>query len=593
MSVDLSTLSGPVARWKFDEGSGPIAANSFASPINDGTNLLFAPDTFHGEAGYAPWAISSGVTKTLDQTNRRGDATAVRLQATSGGLRYTVTGVGVPAGQHTFSLYVKSGNGSDQTIRLWIAPTSGGAAVSSNISVTNAGGWQRVSFTATSATPVTALYITNDDANSAFDIVVGDIQFEAGASATTYRLQTWDWGLYSDTPYAWSSEGLVSSDGGKLAVATSSVPKTFSQMTLHAVIKYNSFHTYDAGITEVTSINKLFAPTVGSGTGCGALVANGSVGNPATIASGQFWCLTITWDGSKIRYYLNGTFIRSAAASTAFTPKGLLLGGFSGLGFYGTVAEMVLYDTAHSASDVRSAYSALKASVSAKSVTLTDIDEFVAFEGDSITDPAGATAYPGIAMAAISPYRNWALSAVSGSVIGTKVSPPAGSLWSRSSDLNEGLLPTKRKRVLSLLIGANHGNETPAEFVAALKEYCLFQIAAGWIIDLTTLTPCATGGYNTWRNTVNSLIIADTSFYHTLCRFDLVNHMGADGDEANTTYYSDGKHPTVAGQTLLAAAKKTSLEAALAISTSTPWSAYIDDVFADGVWADGVWDSGV
>ena len=77
--------------------------------------------------------------------------------------------------------------------------------------------------------------------------------------------------------------------------------------------------------------------------------------------------------------------------------------------------------------------------------------------------------------------------------------------------------------------------------------------AYGWKVVLCTLLPStASGGFNAIRNAANALICGDTSFYVVLCDFAAEATMGLDATASNTTYYSDGTHPTAAGQALLA-----------------------------------------
>jgi lysophospholipase L1-like esterase len=92
-------------------------------------------------------------------------------------------------------------------------------------------------------------------------------------------------------------------------------------------------------------------------------------------------------------------------------------------------------------------------------------------------------------------------------------------------------------------------------FVANVKSYCLAMRAAGWskIVVLTVL-PRTFSGFNDWRNSVNALIVADSSFYDALVRLDLDPVIGCDACAANTTYYNaDGLHPNTTGENVIAA----------------------------------------
>jgi hypothetical protein len=68
------------------------------------------------------------------------------------------------------------------------------------------------------------------------------------------------------------------------------------------------------------------------------------------------------------------------------------------------------------------------------------------------------------------------------------------------------------------------------------------------------LLPQTTTGFNTFRDSVNALIYADTSgWYDAPADFAANATMGGDsGCAGNTTCYSDGEHPTAAGHAILA-----------------------------------------
>jgi lysophospholipase L1-like esterase len=69
-----------------------------------------------------------------------------------------------------------------------------------------------------------------------------------------------------------------------------------------------------------------------------------------------------------------------------------------------------------------------------------------------------------------------------------------------------------------------------------------------------TVLPRTYTAFNAWRNEVNSLIVADTSFYDAIVRLDLDPVIGCDACAANTTYYNaDGLHPNTAGENVIAA----------------------------------------
>jgi hypothetical protein len=88
--------------------------------------------------------------------------------------------VATTAAAHTFSIYLKSATGTNQTMRIW-ADTS--PSISATVTVTSE--WQR--FTVSGTTNTTArVQIGVDGSANAFDVYAYGAQLEAGAFATSY-----------------------------------------------------------------------------------------------------------------------------------------------------------------------------------------------------------------------------------------------------------------------------------------------------------------------------------------------------------------------------------------------------------------------
>jgi lysophospholipase L1-like esterase len=126
--------------------------------------------------------------------------------------------------------------------------------------------------------------------------------------------------------------------------------------------------------------------------------------------------------------------------------------------------------------------------------------------------------------------------------------------------------------VLCVMWGINDlaGGSSAATTVAALKAWCEDRIATGWTVAVLTILPCNTfGNANTLRNAANVLVRADSSFYDLLIDVGATSTtMGADAAVENASLYSDGVHPTYAGNQLLAA---TIAQALVPSLVSTAW----------------------
>jgi lysophospholipase L1-like esterase len=188
--------------------------------------------------------------------------------------------------------------------------------------------------------------------------------------------------------------------------------------------------------------------------------------------------------------------------------------------------------------------------MASRGVTIPPMTQFLAFEGDSITDPttgvAAASKYYHLAQASITPFPQGGNDAVSGSSVAT--------VSSRSATIDSWFAPITGPKVLFLFVGANDQGDGVNTFVASVKAYCLARKAAspGLKVVLATLLPQTTADFNTFRDAVNVQIHADNSYYDALADFAASPTMGCDACAASTTYYLDGEHPAPAGHAILA-----------------------------------------
>jgi lysophospholipase L1-like esterase len=112
--------------------------------------------------------------------------------------------------------------------------------------------------------------------------------------------------------------------------------------------------------------------------------------------------------------------------------------------------------------------------------------------------------------------------------------------------------------ICTVLFGANDmttsgANQTGAQFEASLKAWCQDRQAAGFlVVVLTTLAHNTDGGVQIpRRNAANALTRQDPSFYDALADLALNATIGTDTSQNNATYFSDGVHPTLAGNQII------------------------------------------
>ncbi len=130
---------------------------------------------------------------------------------------------------------------------------------------------------------------------------------------------------------------------------------------------------------------------------------------------------------------------------------------------------------------------------------------------------------------------------------------------------------TKSANICCVMWGINDlsGGATAAQMVASLKAWCQNRLRHGWTVVVLTLLPCNSfTNANSLREAANVLIRADSSFYSALIDLgDTSTVMGNVSALSDTAKYSDGVHPTAAGNVLLEPTITAALTTLLANST--------------------------
>jgi hypothetical protein len=175
----------------------------------------------------ASWSSTGSPTVTLNAAvSPDGTTNATQITSSPGGVfRAVFQDVATTAAAHTFSIYLKSATGTNQTMRIW-ADTS--PSISATVTVTSE--WQR--FTVSGTTDTTArVQIGVDGSANAFDVYAYGAQLETGAFATSY-IPTTTTSLTRNTDNvsmtgtnfsSWynASEGTIAVQGDTLTVSNS------------------------------------------------------------------------------------------------------------------------------------------------------------------------------------------------------------------------------------------------------------------------------------------------------------------------------------------------------------------------------------
>lgn len=174
----------------------------------------------------------------------------------------------------------------------------------------------------------------------------------------------------------------------------------------------------------------------------------------------------------------------------------------------------------------------------------------ILFEGDSITAAAQSYAYQYEGYASPQ-YTSYSVAAVAGSTI---------FYLNQRAAANDAKITLPGSNIYVVMIGRNDLSADTTGWLTSMAAHCDARRAAGWLVAIISILPSTSVGFNGGRATAN----AEMALWETNGSTIAGKHcdkfisldatlMGTDSTASNTTYYSDGTHPTIAGQTLLEA----------------------------------------
>ena len=552
-----------VALYQLNEGTGAYAYN-YAYVPQANYNLV-GPSEQQFSAGSTVWA-TVGMTLTDGYAaNPNGDFIASRVQATSTGgylAAPPTPGVAFITGvQYTLSVYVASNTGAAQTMRM--ADNNVNYTASMTIPAT---GWTRLSYTwtANSVGGVYVIPVAQDSAGDHLDISIWGVQLEIGPHPTTYVPQVYQMvngggPQRTGSQCSWIVAGIdcTGNSGASYMAAVGWQPIDLSAATIYAAVKWTGTAVL-TGYAPILSDNYNTPHLYLAGQDSGVPFPRMRFGNRfqdaygTNLNDGNWHILVGEFDGANISLYLDGAqvaFYNVGSASPVQFSQ-LYLSDFATAAFWpGQIGYAALYSVAHSPASIVANTETIRNIMSQRGVAIPALSNLLVFEGDSITDPTNGVVaqskYYALAQNAITPFPQGANDAVSGSGITT--------VASRSATVDGWFSQVSGTRVLMLLIGANDMGDGVSTFVANVKAYCLARKAAspGLKIVLATVLPQTTTGFNTFRDAVNVAFKADPPFYDVIADFAADPTMGCDACAANTTYFPDGEHPSIAGHAIL------------------------------------------
>jgi lysophospholipase L1-like esterase len=451
----------------------------------------------------------------------------------------------LPAGTYTLAAWVKRNAGVDQTF-AW---TNDNTSTRSTAQFATSA-WTRSTYTFSKGSPFPAAHLRICDATG---LTPANIQIDG------FEL------------YAGSSDMADSVSGNMVLGGTnaSTTTVTAGQLDLSGGSDFSSIQfptnidmtavTVVAVVQKVTSGSTLqaIASKVQNYTAFSAMTDR-STSRPVSFFGGAtydygfagLWRLldkqpqmiTHTANASGTELWLNNCrmFVGTGGIGTV-TIRDLFVGVVSSLSLTSglKLQGLAIYDRVLTLSEIESAYSAMSArSAIPPAPTIVTIAE-----GDSITAADGSYAYLH-GPAATTPQIGgvWA---TNGAGLAT--------LTGRAAALDQ-CIGNAPKHILSVLIGANDlkSYSSAAQYITDFAAYCAARRAAGWLVVVCTILPQTDATHNTRRASVNAAIAGWVGINcDAIADFASNTTMGDDADAANITYYSDGLHPTAAGQAVL------------------------------------------
>jgi hypothetical protein len=513
----------------------------------------------------ALWSLGGG-TATEGQTDSQGGSDATRLTGGAATAMALPTNPTYPAGTKAIVVSMKSNTGATQSIRS--AVTNFGTSTTHTVTTS----WQRFIFTFTTTGAAATFPIAGDGTN-AFDILVDEILVIDGSADPGRQTMTGHLYLGRDLTNTATIPTLASNvldfssgAGGLIQFDTLANLTNFTALMLFqrvaAGVNFSPILTkpgtnyQDFSLMDMINVEKPQFYLNGSGVAFSATQLNGLWDKPTSamwhVAGNRF-------DGTKKEYLRDEKPVLTLVSGTAVTsPKDFFVNWALSNSFYGgtKIASIALWNRALSNAEVRSAMDVM---IARAGVTLNS--RVLVAEGDSLTFGNGTTSHIQTYAANANPKIAGLVYAVAGA--GLNGADGTNSLYGRKS-LTSNIPPAvkgSRKYILTVLIGRNDlvtgtyiGNA--ALYAADVATYCGLMRAAGYDkIALATCLPSTMANFNTNRNAYNAIITgagwAAANGIDAIIDFAADATMGPDAAASNATYYSDGTHPTQAGQDLL------------------------------------------
>lgn len=280
----------------------------------------------------------------------------------------------------------------------------------------------------------------------------------------------------------------------------------------------------------------------------------------SSIAEDKNWhYIAVTRSASSIKVYGDGVLLSTLSVAAAPTVDAIVLGAaYAYSGTSVNIAALTYANAEHSASDVATYYKYLRNrfyKIYPKPAAAVVFEGNSLFSGGYVSNQTQTIPY--LAANGLTGTDYWFDTAVSGRNTATMVSE-----FSTRTNLFLDSITDGSKRVLVIWEGTNDIVVNGANATTAynnLVAYCTAAQAAGWKVIVGTILPRHTDvdetSFNATRNTVNTNLRNNwEDFANALWDPASDSDIGDDGDSHDTTFYLDGIHLNVLGNSTAEAA---------------------------------------
>ena len=380
-----------VAEFRMDEGTGPTVYNYAAPSVP--RNNMYGPS----EQGFHQ--LSGNATDNVGESPF-GDYTASSYISGSGGFYLAYIGIPYVIGQtYTISIWVKSGNGVPQKVRMADDTTSNKTA-----DITVPTSWIRISNTfVASQFPGWAMWLYSDVAADGANLLIYGAQVELGSVPTAYRQPSWQMSLGkgpNDTSHfpAWTSGGLdfTANGGSSFTSAISEAPIDLTQMTAYTVIEASVTSIgYGMIFGQPLYTFSYFFDVEGSTPRPKYIFSQGGLtAGDNNITDGSWHVMAQSSDGQNhLRIYMDGVMIATTYGAVTTPPiqiPSLALSDFVSAGtdssfWPGQIGYASLYSVEHTTAQISANTAILQSIMQSRGIMTNSIQGLVAFDGDSLS----------------------------------------------------------------------------------------------------------------------------------------------------------------------------------------------------------------